>query len=123
ASAFTQPPGYDVVPDWRHWTGDVAPLPLTRHDWLASENELTQKAAYVAARLQLADPLLAVLGARYGSWETRSWRYTHDAAGNRTGTTRGGYKPDDSLTPYFGLVYDFSRQFSAYASYTDIFQP
>ncbi|MEN5102526.1 TonB-dependent siderophore receptor [Stenotrophomonas sp. TWI809] len=123
ASEFVQPPGYDVVPDWRTWTGDVAPLPLTRHDWLASENELTQKAAYVAARLQLADPLLAVLGARYGSWETRSWRYTNDAAGNRTGTTRGGYKPDDSLTPYVGLVYDFSRQFSAYASYTDIFQP
>ncbi|GAB3060933.1 TonB-dependent siderophore receptor [Stenotrophomonas tumulicola] len=116
-------PGYAQVPDWRHWTGDVPRLPVTRMGYLASENELRQRAAYVAARLQLADPLLAVVGARYGSWETRSWRYTHDDAGNLTGTTRTGYKPDDSLTPYLGLVYDFNSTFSGYASYTDIFQP
>ncbi|MCS4234171.1 TonB-dependent siderophore receptor [Stenotrophomonas sp. BIGb0135] len=114
---------YDQVPDWRHWTGDVPPLPVTRYDWLSSENELKQKAAYLAARLQLADPLLAVVGARYGSWETRTWAYTHDEAGRLTGTTRGGYKPDDSLTPYLGVIYDVSRDLSAYVSYTDIFQP
>jgi outer membrane receptor for ferric coprogen and ferric-rhodotorulic acid len=114
---------YGQVPDWRHWTGDVAPLPVTRYDWLSSENELKQKAAYLAARLQLADPLLAVVGARYGSWETRTWAYTHDAAGTLTGTTRGGYKPDDSLTPYLGVIYDVSGDVSAYVSYTDIFQP
>jgi len=85
--------------------------------------ELRQRAAYAAARLQLADPLLAVVGARYGSWETRKWTYTHDDAGNLTGTTRSGYKPDDSVTPYVGLVYDFNRTLSGYVSYTDIFQP
>lgn len=116
-------PGYDQVPDWRDWTGDVAPFPVTRPGYLQSRDELRQRAAYVAARLQLADPLLAVLGARYGSWETRNWNYAHDDDGNLTGTTRGGYKPDDSLTPYLGLVYDFSRHFSGYVSYTDIFQP
>ena len=117
------PASYAQVPDWRNWTGQVAQLPIQRLGRIASENELRQRAAYVAARLQLADPLLAVLGARYGSWETRTWNYRYDAAGNRNGTTRGGYKPDDSLTPYFGLIYDFTRQLSAYASYTDIFQP
>ena len=117
------PASYAQVADWRNWTGQVAQLPIQRQGYIASENELRQRAAYVAARLQLADPLLAVVGARYGSWETRSWSYAHDAAGNPTGTTRGGYKPDDSLTPYFGLIYDFTRQLSAYVSYTDIFQP
>ncbi len=117
------PANYERVPDWRSWNGDVAPLQVTRLGYLASEDELRQRAAYLAARLQLAEPLTAVLGARYGSWETRSWNYTHDAAGRLTGTTRGGYKPDDSLTPYAGFIYDFNRYFSGYVSYTDIFQP
>jgi len=120
---FDYTAAYAVVPDWRNWTGDVPRLPVTRLGYLASENELKQSAAYVAARLQLADPLLAVVGARYGSWETKTWRYTHDSAGNLTATTRTGYKPDDSLTPYLGLVYEFNTIFSGYVSYADIFQP
>lgn len=123
SSDITYAPGYDQVPDWRNWTGDIAPLDVTRYSWLQSQDELRQRAAYVAARLQLADPLLAVIGARYGSWQTRSWSYDHAANGTLLGTTRGGYKPDDALTPYVGLIYDFARDFSVYASYTDIFQP
>ncbi len=117
------PDSYAQVPDWRNWTGDVPQLPIVRNGYLGSQDELRQRGAYLAARLQLADPLLAVAGARYSTWETRSWRYSYDNAGNRTGTTRGGYKPDNTLTPYFGLIYDINRTFSAYASYTDIFQP
>lgn len=123
ATAFDYDDAYAMVPDWRHWTGEVPRLPVTRLGYPGSENELRQRAAYLAARLQLAEPLLAVLGARYGSWETRSWRYTHDSAGTLTGTTRSGYRPDDALTPYLGLVYDINSVLSAYASYTDIFQP
>ncbi|WP_269791451.1 TonB-dependent siderophore receptor [Stenotrophomonas sp. Iso1] len=122
-SDFDYADGYEKVPDWRNWTGDVPPLQVNRYNWLSSQDELKQRAAYVAARLQLADPLMAVLGARYGSWETRSWSYDRDASGKLLGTTRGGYKPDDSLTPYAGLIYDFNKLFSAYVSYTDIFQP
>ncbi|WP_286071485.1 TonB-dependent siderophore receptor [Stenotrophomonas sp. 57] len=114
---------YAVVPDWRHWTGNVPVLPVTRLGRLSSQNELRQRAAYVAARLRLADPLLAVVGARYGSWETRSWAYGYDANGNRNRITRTGYRPDDMLTPYAGLVYDFNSIFSGYVSYTDIFKP
>ncbi len=62
-------------------------------------------------------------GARYGSWETRSWAYGYDANGNRNRTTRTGYRPDDMLTPYAGLVFDFNSIFSGYVSYTDIFKP
>ncbi|MDT3488486.1 TonB-dependent siderophore receptor [Stenotrophomonas maltophilia] len=120
---FDYDDAYAVVPDWRHWTGNVPVLPVTRLGRLSSQNELRQRAAYVAARLRLADPLLAVVGARYGSWETRSWAYGYDANGNRNRTTRTGYRPDDMLTPYAGLVYDFNSIFSGYVSYTDIFKP
>lgn len=117
------PASYENVPDWRRWSGDVAPLGLKKLGYLESQDELRQRAAYLATRLQLAEPLTAVLGARYGSWETRTWSYDHDNNGRLTGAKRGGYKPDDTLTPYAGLVYDISRHFSGYASYTDIFQP
>ncbi|MDV3469198.1 TonB-dependent siderophore receptor [Stenotrophomonas sp. C3(2023)] len=123
ATDFDYDDAYAMVPDWRNWTGDVPRLPVTRLGYLGSANELRQRAAYLAARLQLADPLLAVLGARYGSWETTSWRYNHDDAGNLTSTVRSGYKPENSFTPYAGLVYDFNSIFSGYVSYTDIFQP
>ncbi|WP_329841601.1 TonB-dependent siderophore receptor [Stenotrophomonas hibiscicola] len=120
---FDYDDAYAVVSDWRHWTGNVPVLPVTRLGRLSSQNELRQRAAYVAARLRLADPLLAVAGARYGSWETRSWAYGYDANGNRNRTTRTGYRPDDMLTPYAGLVFDFNSIFSGYVSYTDIFKP
>jgi len=123
ASIDPYPASYAQVPDWRHWTGDVAPLSVTRPGYLGSQDELRQQAAYVATRLRLADPLLVVAGVRYGNWETKTWRYSYDSSGNRTGTTRTGYKPKDQTTPYAGVVYDFNRVLSAYASYTDIFAP
>ena len=117
------PDSYSLVPDWRRWTGDVAPLSVTRRGYLDSEIELRQQAAYLAMRLRLAEPLLAVAGVRYGNWETKELRYSYDSSGNRTGTKPAGYKPKDQTTPYFGLVYDFNSVLSAYASYTDIFAP
>lgn len=123
ATIDSYPASYAVVPDWRNWSGDVAPLQVSRPGYLGSEDELRQQAAYVAARVRVADPLLVVAGVRYGSWETKTWRYTYDASGKRTGTTRTGYKPKDPTTPYFGVVYDINSVFSAYASYTDIFAP
>ncbi|MCD9086461.1 TonB-dependent siderophore receptor [Stenotrophomonas sp. SY1] len=116
------PNSYAQVPDWRNWTGNVPELPISRRGYLTSEDQLRQRGAYLAARLQLADPLLAVLGARYSTWQTKSWRYT-DNDGNLIPTVRDGYKPDNTLSPYLGLIYDINKYFSAYASYTDIFQP
>ncbi|KAF1016430.1 MAG: Ferripyoverdine receptor [Stenotrophomonas maltophilia] len=123
ASIDKYPSSYANVPDCRNWSGDVAPLSITRPGYLGSQDELRQQAAYLATRLRLADPLLVVAGVRYGNWQTKTWRYTYDSNGNRTGTARSGYTPKDTTTPYFGVVYDISSVLSAYASYTDIFAP
>ncbi len=117
------PANYAQVPDWRNWTGNIPELPIIRNNYLGSEDQLRQRGAYLAARLQLADPLLAIVGARYSTWETKTWRYSYDGNGNRTATARSGYKPENTLTPYLGLIYDINKYVSAYASYTDIFQP
>ncbi|MNQ64958.1 Ferric-pseudobactin receptor precursor [compost metagenome] len=44
-----------------------------------------------------------------------------DSEGESYGRARS--REDDAITPYAGLVYDLSEQYSVYASYTEIFDP
>lgn len=75
---------------------------------------------YGAARLQLTDPLKLVLGGRLSRykkvWDTDSTTRGELESGQ---TSQGGSR----FTPYAGLIYDLGSQWSAYASYSDIFQP
>ncbi|RAR85326.1 outer membrane receptor for ferric coprogen and ferric-rhodotorulic acid [Paracidovorax anthurii] len=71
-----------------------------------------QQGAHATARLSLADPLTATLGARVGWWR-------HEVPANPAGS----YGVDREVTPYAGLVYDLSDRVSAYASYSEIFTP
>ncbi|CAB3666985.1 Ferripyoverdine receptor [Achromobacter deleyi] len=67
-----------------------------------------QRGAYAAARWSLTDSLTLITGSRYATWQSRS-------------PTRD--QKDSRLIPYAGVVYDINSTYSAYASYTDIFQP
>ncbi|WP_437612279.1 TonB-dependent receptor domain-containing protein, partial [Erwinia sp. V71] len=93
--------------DFNHWTGDVA-----EPDWnnwgLMSDDTVRQKSAYTAARFSLADPLALIVGARYTQYST------HGSSADME---------KNNLTPYSGLIYDINDNWSAYASYTSIFQP
>lgn len=113
------PASYTTIPDWRTWTGNVAEFGSTVAPFPASVGTITQKAGYLATRLHLADPLKLVLGARYGSYETKTLNY--GTTGALTSTT--GYRIGSQITPYAGLLYDLHPQWTAYAAYTDIFQP
>ncbi|NMX66927.1 TonB-dependent siderophore receptor [Pseudomonas sp. WS 5111] len=81
-------------------------------DWGAPTyvNDLTtrQSAGYMTSRFNLADPLNLFLGARVANYKLRG---TDDS----TETGR--------LVPYAGVTYDLNENFTAYASYTDIFMP
>lgn len=81
-------------------------------DWGAPTyiNDLTtrQSAGYMTSRLSLADPLNLFLGGRVANYKLRG---TDDS----TETGR--------LVPYAGVTYDLNENFTAYASYTDIFMP
>lgn len=104
---------YPEVGDFDDWDGNY-PVP----DWSAPAmyevGNTQQKGFYAVARWSLADTLRLITGARLSSY-------------NRTGsglwTTPYEVDIDDEVTPYAGIVWDFSRAWSAYASYTDIFQP
>lgn len=95
-----------VMGDFNNWNGNVA---ANWSDWtLSSEDTVRQKSAYTAARFSLADPLALIIGARYTQYSTH-------------GTSADMEK--NNLTPYSGLIYDINENWSAYASYTSIFQP
>ncbi|KQN55562.1 ferric-rhodotorulic acid/ferric-coprogen receptor FhuE [Erwinia sp. Leaf53] len=97
----------DVAAFGDGWDGNVAEPAWG--DWsVTSDDVIRQKSAYTAARFSLADPLALILGARYTQYSAN-------------GTTAAMRK--NNLTPYGGLVYDLNESWSAYASYTSIFQP
>ncbi|MFH8136067.1 ferric-rhodotorulic acid/ferric-coprogen receptor FhuE [Pantoea osteomyelitidis] len=75
---------------------------------LSQDDTIRQQSAYVATRLSLADPLHLILGARYTRWNANT--LTEETEKN-------------NITPYAGLVYDINDTWSAYASYTSVFQP
>ncbi|WP_252718368.1 TonB-dependent siderophore receptor [Acinetobacter ursingii] len=74
-------------------------------------NYTEQSSAYISGKFHLLDPLHAVAGVRLSDWKYES----ENGVGNRNF--------NNEVTPYFGLVYDFAKDYSWYASYTSIFKP
>lgn len=102
-------------PDSTPW-----PNPPTTKDWLADYNPNTQiqYGLYSTLRLQLAEPLHLIVGARaqrYKFYQT----YQESGVAPAYLSTREPTK----VVPYGGVVYDLSDEWSAYASYSEIFKP
>ncbi|GLK88252.1 TonB-dependent siderophore receptor [Pseudomonas turukhanskensis] len=78
-----------------------------------SEYDVRQKGIYGTWRVKLLDPLTLILGGRT-SWY--DYEYTSlDPASSTKETGR--------VTPYAGLVYELTPDWSAYVSYADVFIP
>lgn len=67
---------------------------------------------YSVARWNLTDSLKLITGARISSYQVKNVL-----------TSRVAPKESGEITPYAGLVYDINDQYSAYVSYSDIFNP
>ncbi|KRG42359.1 TonB-dependent receptor [Stenotrophomonas panacihumi] len=79
----------------------------------ATDIRTDQSGLYAAARLSLADPLKLIAGARYSRWK-------NDTDDIYSGVFRHEH---NKTVPYAGLVYAFDPTWSAFASYTEIFDP
>lgn len=99
-------------------TGDYPIQPMAP-DGASSLNRDTQSGFYLATRLKPTDELSLILGGRITNWRTRTDR-TSTAGVQTRGTER---KESGVVTPYAGIVYDLTPQWSVYGSYTDIFRP
>lgn len=89
---------------------DLLPI-LTGFDQI-----LSQSALYGSARLKIADPVTLILGGRLSEYENRSINW----GSPNWNVSR---KQKNEFTPYAGIVWDLNKEFSLYASYTDIFIP
>jgi outer membrane receptor for ferric coprogen and ferric-rhodotorulic acid len=111
-------PNVDIY-NWDH--SAYKPTSVTE-DLHGSSNE-KQHGFYFTTRLNLADPLKLILGARLDWFKFDSVDNYFNPDQNAWENYTSGYKYDRHLTQYAGLVYDLNKQHSVYASYTDIFTP
>ena len=109
----------DFVPDYRNWTGNI-PRPVFHPDGSHTETVTRLAGGYMATRLSLADPLHLIIGARSSTY--RSDTRSYNTQGVYTGS--GDFvETRNEVTPYVGAVFDINKQYSAYASFTQLFNP
>jgi len=78
---------------------------------LGPKDETKSRGIWGVARLNLTDSLKFIVGTRL------SWYSYKNTAGVQTMEEKA------VVTPYAGLIYDLNKQYSVYASYSDIFTP
>lgn len=106
------------VPNIYTWNGSTPSRPDNSATGDFNYTEKTNS-AYVTARFKPFDSLSVIVGARTTSWEDETYNRSY-ATGLASNVKR---EWSNQVTPYAGLVFDLSSQWSVYASYTDIFKP
>ena len=107
------PDAWDFLDD-----GVFTPPDLTPTGGSDYGDHIKQAGVYAALRLKPTNRIAAVLGLRVSDWKHSVW---NDWSGELLTTT----VTDESnvLTPYAGVLVDLTEHLTAYASYTDIFEP
>ncbi|MGZ2749058.1 TonB-dependent siderophore receptor [Burkholderia stagnalis] len=83
----------------------------------AMHSTIEQTAGYGALRFSVADPLKLIVGGRLTRYDIEQVSQNTSLA-----TARHRYSKNKFI-PYAGLTYDLNDTYSAYASYTEIFNP
>ncbi|OWT66442.1 TonB-dependent siderophore receptor [Candidimonas nitroreducens] len=102
-------PALNVPVNVFSWDPHSVPEPALSDYRSPGSTRIDQSGLYAMGRFSLADPLKLIVGARLSQWKQET----------PTATT----KPDTQLTPYGGLVFALTPQWSVYASYAQVFQP
>ncbi len=92
-------------------------LPQPSFAWTSSgDSKVRQTGTYAQARVSLASSVTAIAGGRVTWWRSIS--------SNRfTGAITSDFEARGEFTPFAALLVDLNRHLTAYASYSDIFQP
>ncbi|MGN0922919.1 TonB-dependent siderophore receptor [Ectopseudomonas mendocina] len=101
------------------WDGSL-PEPDAIHNKSTQDAlDETQLGLVAATRWSLTDDLSLITGARVIDWQ----RDTSSHLLATGAVTRSREQENGIVTPYVGLIYDLDEHWSAYASYTTIFNP
>ena len=79
--------------------------------------DVTNKGLYGTMRLSLTDPLSLIIGGRVSWYENKYDSVTRWGAGTTLSKSSGEF------TPYMGVTYAITPQWTAYGSYTEVFVP
>lgn len=107
-----------LIPDYRDWTGNL-PKPTYEKTGAGSKTTTELFGYYSTLRLNLADPLKLILGARYSSYDYKNETWT----ANTNKLLSAKPRSFEKLVPYVGVLYDINDNYTTYASYTDMFTP
>ncbi len=107
-----------AIPDIYSWNGryPAEPNNPANGDMRISERITS---AYTTVRFRPTDALSIIVGGRITSWSNDKTTLSY-STGLKTVDNRS---ENDRFTPYAGIVYDLNQNWSAYASYTNIFKP
>ncbi|MGE7964294.1 TonB-dependent siderophore receptor [Pseudomonas sp. NPDC089918] len=87
-----------------------------------SQYDIRQKGLYGSWRVKPNERLTLVLGSRV-SWYDYSYKSSTETLSGSTVNPESTANETGEVTPYAGIVYDLSREWAVYASYTDVFTP
>ncbi|MHC6226526.1 TonB-dependent siderophore receptor [Pseudomonas sp. X10] len=106
-------------PDATPW-----PEPPTRKDYnnTYKPNTQIQYGLYSTLRLHLTDPLHVILGARVQRYKFEQ-KYSERVGDTWDVKSDISMREPTKVVPYGGVVYDLSDEWSAYASYSEIYKP
>lgn len=118
----TRVPGGPLNPFDPDSTPFPEPADNTNYSRDYSPNDQKQYGLYGSLRLQLAEPLHLILGARVQRYKFDQLYQTR--VGN-TWTTQSdiSMREPTKVTPYGGVVYDLNDEWSLYGSYSEIYKP
>ena len=102
------------------------PADYRRGSTLTPENAydypVDQFGVYGSLRLHLTDPLHVIIGGRLSSYDYNYTTYQLNAAGAVASTSVTQYKDNRVFTPYIGVTYDLSKEWTTYASVAETFK-
>lgn len=98
------------IPNIYTWDGVTPANPNTQVQGTYTDAE-NISSAYSTVRFKPTDALSLIFGTRITSWERIQ------------SSVKDSRYENNKITPYAGIVYDFNKNWSGYASYTDIFKP
>jgi outer membrane receptor for ferric coprogen and ferric-rhodotorulic acid len=104
------------VGDFNTWDGSYPESEWGPRYRMSGYGTTKQTAVYAVTRLHIAEPLRAIVGGRLSSWIRNEEEALYTPEPYRI-------EHDNVITPYAGLILDFTDYLSAYVSYTSIFNP
>ncbi|EZH76869.1 ligand-gated channel protein [Ectopseudomonas composti] len=110
---------YQDIDNIHNWDGSLVVPDAIYNKSTEGALDETQLGLVAAARWSLTDDLSLITGARVIDWQ----RDTSSRTLATGAVTRSKEQENGIVTPYVGLIYDLDEHWSAYASYTTIFNP